>query len=371
VTLLSELGVDAVYGPRLDGCSTVDVPVDLAPLFADAHRRIAGRPAAFHDGGGTLLAPATSTPWVVPAPVDPWPEPSPEVVEQLAAVKRPVVLAGPGVVEAKAVPGLHAFAVAAGVGVLNTWGAKGVFDWRSRHHLATVGLQARDFELGGLAEADLIVATGIDDREARAEWRLAPVLELDPRMLGPVAERWSRPVDDIETPPLRVGLATVTQAGWQASRGPLPPTKLTQHGSQILGSVGGLVTADPGAAGFWVARTFGTQGVGGAQVPADPSACGFALAAAIVARRLQPGRPVLTVLDELTGTDVELLELARRLGVELAVEVWSPDGPPLDSDEHRDRLANLVRTGGVERVGYEPSQMDEIVSVAGPIVAWT
>src|SRR5262249_44609558 len=82
---------------------------------------------------------------------------------------------GPGVVADGAVPGLHALAAAAHVGVLNTWGAKGVFDWRSRHHLATAGLQARDFPLGGMAGADLIVATGLDGREvAEAAWRLAP-----------------------------------------------------------------------------------------------------------------------------------------------------------------------------------------------------
>ena len=59
-------------------------------------------------------------------------------------------------------PGLHDLAVSAGVGVLNTWGAKGVFDWRSRHHLATIGLQADDFVLSGLDQADLIIATGLD-----------------------------------------------------------------------------------------------------------------------------------------------------------------------------------------------------------------
>ena len=87
------------------------------------------------------------------------------VVDALRAAERPMVLAGPGVVLDRAVPGLHALAAAGSLGVLNTWGAKGVFDWRSRHHLATAGLQARDFELGGVADADLVIATGIDPAE--------------------------------------------------------------------------------------------------------------------------------------------------------------------------------------------------------------
>ena len=93
-------------------------------------------------------------------PDDNWLEPADETVEAVGAAATLVLLAGPGVIRHVAVPGLHDLAVSAGVGVLNTWGAKGVFDWRSRHHLATIGLQADDFVLSGLDRADLIIATG-------------------------------------------------------------------------------------------------------------------------------------------------------------------------------------------------------------------
>ena len=59
------------------------------------------------------------------------------------------ILVGPGVVRAGAVAGLHAFADAVGCGVVNTWGAKGVFVWDDPRHFGTAGLQARDFELAG------------------------------------------------------------------------------------------------------------------------------------------------------------------------------------------------------------------------------
>ena len=42
---------------------------------------------------------------------------------------------------------LHAFATRAGIGVANTWGAKGVYPWDDPHHLGTVGLQRDDFAL--------------------------------------------------------------------------------------------------------------------------------------------------------------------------------------------------------------------------------
>ena len=114
-------------------------------------------------------------------------------------------------------PGLHALAAAGSLGVLNTWGAKGVFDWRSRHHLATAGLQARDFELGGVAVADLVLVTGLDPAEGTVA--ATRVVEVAPGSLDLLAERWSRPFQEVTIPPLRSGLAAVTQEGWAATTG--------------------------------------------------------------------------------------------------------------------------------------------------------
>ena len=355
--------VDAVYGEPLDGIAVVEVPADLAPLLAEAHRRLRGRPAGIHAGDGAVVE-------VGDAPGPGWVDPPDEVVAALESASHPVVLAGPGVVLDGAVPGLHALVSSGSLGVLNTWGAKGIFDWRSRHHLATVGLQQLDFARGGLADADLIVATGVDEREARADWRLAPVVEVAPGSLGPLAERWGRARTDIVVPPLRADLARITQAGWAAATRPLPPTRVTRHYGEVLGG-GGLVAADPGVAGYWVARTFATTGLGGAQVPADPAATGFAVACVIVAGLYDPGRAVLAVVDDLGEVHERLLEVAGRLGVPVPVEVWSAEGEALDADAHRRRLEHLVATGGWSSVATDARQLDEMVAVAGPIVAWT
>jgi thiamine pyrophosphate-dependent acetolactate synthase large subunit-like protein len=325
------------------------VPDDLAPLFADAHRRL--RPP------GEPAAP------VEPAALD-------AIVAACRAASAPVVLAGPRVIDAGAVDGLRALAGTAHLGVLNTWGAKGVFDWRSPHHLATAGLQALDFERGGLADADLIIATGVDRREAGDRWRLAPVVDVPPVLLGSLAARWTRPATAIAVPPLRTDLARVTQAGWARTAAPLAPTAVTRNYAEVLGA-GGLVAADPGMAGYWVARTFATTGIGGAQVPADGAARGFAVACATVARLLDPARPVLAVVDALDDRHERLLALAAALGVKVAVEVWAADGDALDAEAHRRRLAGLVVTGGRAAVATDPGQLDEMIAVAGPIVAWT
>jgi len=302
-------------------------------------------------------------------------DPGDAALEALAAAERPVVLAGPGVVADGCVPGLQAFAAAGSLGVLNTWGAKGVFDWRSPHHLATAGLQARDFELGGLASADLIVATGVDPAEAPPElWRVAPVLELAPAALGVAAAQWSRPRRDIEVPPLRAGLAAVTQEGWASSSVPLAPSLVTRHYAEVLGD-GGLVAADPGTAGYWVARTFATTALGGAQVTADPRGDGFAVACCVAARLVDPARPVLAVLDGPLPADIEeLLGEADRRGVAVPVEVWSAvgEGDHLEPDAHLERLRAIVggAGAGVVTLATDPRQLDAMIAVAGEIIAW-
>jgi thiamine pyrophosphate-dependent acetolactate synthase large subunit-like protein len=298
-----------------------------------------------------------------------------------------MLLVGPGVVRGGgwAVPGLHALAAAANLGVLNTWGAKGVFDWRSRHHLATAGLQERDFELGGLAESDLVVASGIDLDEAPAgAWHRGQVVEVEPGALGPLAEHWWRPHAPIAVPPLRAGLARVTQAGWASEAAPLPPSRVTLAYSRALGP-GGLVAADPGAAGYWVARTFATTELGGAHVPGQADRHGFAVACAAVARLRIPARPVLAVVDGASGGAggaggagavrdevAEAMEVAARLGVAVPVEVWSGDGEPLDAAGHLARLQALAHADRSTTVtlATDPGQLARMVDVAGEVVAW-
>ena len=324
-----------------------DVPDELADVFDEARRRV-------------LVGDPPATAAMV----------GDEVVAAIDRAEAPVVLAGPGVVLDRAVDGLRALAAAGGLGVLNTWGAKGVFDWRSPHHLATAGLQARDFELGGLGAADLIIATGVDEREARVDWRLAPVVEVAPSALRAVASRIERRDRRIDVPPLRAALAAVTQAGWSVTQAPLPPTKVTQHYSQLLAD-GGLVAADPGTAGYWVARTYATQQLGGAVVTADGGASGFAVACAVIARQADPARAVLAAVDRIDDRVALALEVAERLGITVPLEVWDVDGQVLDAAAHEARLRALVSDGGRTSIATDPGQLDEMLGVAGPIVAWT
>jgi hypothetical protein len=301
-----------------------------------------------------------------------WPEPDPELVQDVCTAERLVVLVGPGVVRQRAVAGLHALAAAGRLGVLNTWGAKGVFHWRSRHHWATVGLQEWDFELGGLAASDLVLLSGIDELEAPNRlWSRYPHRIVPPEVLGPLAEHLGQPGPFPDLPPLRERLAAVTQAGWASRPSSLAPSLVTRHYADVLGR-GGMIAADSGTAGYWVARTFPTTQLGTAFIPPGV-ASGWAAACVLVARLNAPIRPALAVVDGPVDAQTEgVLEEATRLGVRIGVEAWEADGPVLSAEEHRSRLQTLVGpAGGMGALATAEDQLAEMVAVAGPLRAWS
>ena len=416
-------GIGAVYGAPTPGLTVVPVAGSAtAGLFAEAHGRVRPTGAATVDDGVLSLTGASSptagttpgtapgaTPPAAPVPVasevelldalgggatqlrldvdlgrpsdgapvpaapavDRWVEPSDELVDRLLEAERPVLLVGPGLVRAGAVPGLHALAAVAHLGVLNTWGAKGVFDWRSRHHLATAGLQRDDYVLGGLADADLVVTCGLDPDEAPTDqWQLAPAVDVAPGALDPLSARWLRAATDIVVPPLRAGLADVTQRGWAVDAGPLPPSRVTRTYAQLFGT-GGLLAADAGVAGFWVARTYATTELGAVQVPGRRRP-GLAVACVAVARLADPHRRALAVVDALDEASEQALAAAGASGVAVPVEVWAEDGPSLEAEAH---AARAEAAAGADRpaplvIGTDRTQRAEIEAVAGPVVAW-
>lgn len=408
-------GIDAFYGTECAPLNVTAVPEALADTFALAHERVHGSRAGVYRGNGVFLFPGTGPRRVVevtgsndlldatqylatggevelrllvpldqpvddlmPQPVtinETWLKPHAEVIESLNYADRVIVLAGPGVVRESAVPGLHDLAVKGNFGVLNTWGAKGVFDWRSRHHLATVGLQEYDFALGGLSDADLIVATGLDPLESpEIRWQLAPAVTVPPGALAPLAEECRWRSGEIVMPPLRNQLAGVTQRGWTVEEGPLPPTRVTLHYSECL-SAGALVAADAGVAGFWVARTLGTTRLRGVIVPSSPIP-GFAAACVVVSVLRQPDRPALAVVDqsgqEQTGA---VVDAAKTLEIDVAVETWDPEGEQLDAASHRQRLWRMLGGGGAPSGGppslaTDGGQLADMIEAAGPVVAW-
>src|SRR5439155_21845289 len=175
---------------------------------------------------------------------------------------RIVVLAGPGVVGTRSIDGLRAFAAAVNVPVANTWGAKGVLPWDSPFHMGTCGLQARDFELLDFASYDTIVATGTDLAESPEErFARAPFVDIPPTALGRLADRATPSSEPIPPNELYARLSAVARPGYADDRVPLHPARAVAD-VRAASPTGGVVVADPGVAGLWVARTFPTAAPG-------------------------------------------------------------------------------------------------------------
>ena len=283
---------------------------------------------------------------------------------------RLVVLAGPGVVGTRSVDGLRAFATAANVPVANTWGAKGVLTWDSPYHMGTCGLQARDFELLDFASYDAIIATGTDLAESPEErFALAPIVDIPPTALGRLAEQATPASAPIPSNELYTRLSAVAQPGYADDRAPLHPARAVAD-VRAASPTGGVVVADPGVAGLWVARTFPTTEPGSVVVPAI-AAPGVGAALGLVATLR--GLPVIAVTSEpLDQTSLGVLELATELGTALTIDVWGAGGPVRRAEEHLQQLRAAVSEPGVTIVDVpvDTSLTRKLVEAAGAVVAW-
>lgn len=288
---------------------------------------------------------------------------------------RLVVLAGTGVVRAGAVAGLHALRSTAAATVVLTWGARGA-ERRDSPYLGGVGgVQDRDLPLAGLDDADVVVATGVDPAELPAGLLDGRVVqEVPPAQLAALCGNWPAPAADAVPgrPDGSVSLSAVLQGLFEDAAAPVTGARAALHLAGALPDRG-VCVADPGPAGFWVARSFPTSIPGSSCVPATVEP-GWAVAAAVVAAL--EDRPCVAVVDDRGGPEpldpvsAELVGLARAEGLAVRVQAWSPDGPALDAAAHVELLREELAGGGVrvDRVGVRTVPPDELVDLAGPPV---
>src|SRR3989441_9116350 len=163
-----------------------------------------------------------------------FPEPTDEAIAHAARLiaesKRPIVLAGNGVLRRRAAPELRAFARGLHVPVAVTFMGKGAIDDRSHLSLMAVGLQARDHVLSGFDRSDLVIAVGYDLVEyAPARWnpdgrKRIVHIDTQPAEVDALYRPTVELVGDIGGTPRRpLAHRLPPRVGWRGRRAPPPP----------------------------------------------------------------------------------------------------------------------------------------------------
>ena len=317
------------------------------------------------------------------------------VAERISALvpEQVLILVGSGVARDRSGPGVARLARAGPFGVVNTWGAKGIFDWRSPHHFGTVGLQARDFELCGLASASYILASGVERGEdPRPEPCPVATDNVEPQQLNALAEIVSG-IDDhgdaaaLVKPALFARLAALVQPQYSASDWPMAPGRVVANLAAAIAERHRLF-ADAGLAGLWIARVFPTTQLGVVEVPIEADPGWASRRAADIAD--SAGAIGIAVTHAPIDEDTQLnLRRARRRGVGMVLDVWGhgvaptlgamPEGliivTPQTADDHARALVEaLVQaeqgTPSVILSAVDLDRTQALIDMAGPVVAW-
>jgi acetolactate synthase I/II/III large subunit len=299
-----------------------------------------------------LVEAEAMAPLFVQAPV--MPEPAPTQVfraaQAITGAKRPIILAGNGVIRSRASEALMSFARACNIPVLHTFMAKGVLPDSNPLSLYTLGLSARDYASVVMEQADVVLAVGYDfveyapcfwnpNRDKRivhidgspAEVDEHYIVEVgvlgDPRLSLDLIRQH---VPSFDQPWAQQARTTVTDGFEAELSGPVSWPLRPQHMMRELRAVlapDDIVVCDVGAHKLWMSRMFPCEMPNTCIVSNGFAAMGIALPGAIAAKLLNPERTVVAVTgDGGFLMNSQELETAVRLKLPVIVLVWRDDG---------------------------------------------
>ena len=265
--------------------------------------------------------------------------------------RRPVIIAGNGCVRKRASKQLRKFCETTGIGVINTFMAKGAVDMDADYCLYTIGLSAKDYVSQAIDDADLIITLGFD------------MVEYHPRLWNPNgnkpiihADFLAAEIDVNYHPEVelvgdlahtlwmlneRLGQSTPTQFELGSQRenrkrmagdfaefcdddsvDTIRPQKVLWDARQVMGA-NDILLSDVGAHKMWIARYYQCHEPNTCLIPNGFCSMGFALPGAIAASLVYPDRKVLAIAGDAGFLmNSQEMETATRLGSNITVMVW-------------------------------------------------
>ena len=281
------------------------------------------------------------------------PEPAGERVKAAADIisnaRQPIILAGNGVIRAKAWKQLADFAERLNIPVANTFMAKGVIPFRHPMALGSAGLQANDYVNCGFAQADVIICIGYDLVEYHPYlWhptRDRTIIHIDtvpaevdanyPVAVGVVGDiKLSLiRIGELATPhagqrlrPLREALIEEMRAHRKDDACPMKPQKIIWDLRTAMGPQD-IVICDVGAHKMWMARMYRADEPNTCIISNGFASMGIAVPGALAAKLAYPQRKVVAVTgDAGFMMNSQEIETAMRMQTPMVILIWNDSG---------------------------------------------
>lgn len=352
------IDLEALFAPVTKQSRTL-LTADAVPgAVAEAVRLAqAEKPGAVHLCLPEDVASAPTRTQCVPVPETDTPLATPDAVaraaRRLSQAERPILLVGAGALRAGAAQATRRFAEATGIAVVTSFMAKGILPADHPLNLFTVGQPEGDYVDAGLEAADLILSVGFDPVEypagqltrdgavpvlhlgeteapVDAGWQVAlqvsgalpnTLEDLQSRLEG---RRWEMPGTYVA---VRAGMQKAFARQYSASAdGPIAPQDICAEITAQLAPED-TVLSGVGLHKLWVARHVLPKRAGQVIIPNGLAGMGLALPGAVAAARLQTSGRVLAICgDGDVMMNVQDMETASRLGLDLTVLVWEDGG---------------------------------------------
>ncbi len=269
-----------------------------------------------------------------------------KAAELISSAKTPIILAGHGVIRAKAWAALANFAGDLNIPVANTFMAKGVIPFKHSMALGSAGLQSQDYVSCGFDRADLVICIGYDLVEYHPYlWHPSKdrvIIHID-RSSAEIDEAYTVAISvkgDINHSlqriasqakphkghllrPLREALIEEMNQHAEDTAFPVKPQKLIWELRTALDAKD-IVICDVGAHKMWMSRMFRCEQPNTCIISNGFASMGIAVPGAVAAKLVHPDRTIVAVTGDAGFLmNSQEIETAVRLNTAIVILVWN------------------------------------------------
>jgi acetolactate synthase-1/2/3 large subunit len=269
-----------------------------------------------------------------------------QAAEIISAAKRPIIMAGNGVVRGRAHKQLIAFAEKLNVPVAQTFMAKGCIPFSHPLSLGSVGLQAHDYVACGFDRADVIICIGFDMVEYHPHlWHPdadKKIIHIDEQYaevdkhyilasgvlgeIGPSLDRIAeiaKPQLETHSSSLREMISAELDDYADDQSFPIKPQRILSDTRKAL-AADDILISDVGAHKMWIARLYRCELPNTCIISNGFASMGIGVPGAIAAKMVNPDKKVMTITgDAGFMMNSQEIETAMRHNIAIVVMIWN------------------------------------------------